>query len=184
MGKHKTTLEAERLAGLMPSVPAELLEHFAQGPLTAETINSASLALKKALKSQGAWGGSWLRSTPARRIVRAASRQAGVTRSALGCHSTTSSRSPSRRTLKARRAARAASSARWAWASSCCRVRVEPVWASKRKARLRFAMRQPGSAVRARRNWSWGCGVAETGTLPAKCVGGRSVDSLTAKTIQ
>lgn len=49
MGKHKTTLEAERLAGLMPSVPAELLEHFAKGPLTAESINSASLALKKAL---------------------------------------------------------------------------------------------------------------------------------------
>ena len=33
----------------LPVVPAELLEQFGSGPMTAEAINAATLALKKAL---------------------------------------------------------------------------------------------------------------------------------------
>src|ERR1700750_3280391 len=33
----------------LPAIPAELLEQFGNGPMTAETINAATLALKKAL---------------------------------------------------------------------------------------------------------------------------------------
>jgi len=32
-----------------PNIPAELLESFGEGPMTAEAINAASLAFKKAL---------------------------------------------------------------------------------------------------------------------------------------
>jgi putative transposase len=33
----------------LPVIPAELLEQFGSGPMTAEAINAATLALKKAL---------------------------------------------------------------------------------------------------------------------------------------
>lgn len=33
----------------LPVIPAELLEQFGNGPMTAEAINAATLALKKAL---------------------------------------------------------------------------------------------------------------------------------------
>ncbi len=33
----------------LPMIPAELLEQFGSGPMTAETINAETLALKKAL---------------------------------------------------------------------------------------------------------------------------------------
>lgn len=33
----------------LPAIPAELLEQFCNGPMTAEAINAATLALKKAL---------------------------------------------------------------------------------------------------------------------------------------
>lgn len=33
----------------LPTIPAELLEQFGNGPMTAEAINAATLALKKAL---------------------------------------------------------------------------------------------------------------------------------------
>ena len=33
----------------LPAIPAELLEQFGNGPMTAEAINAATLALKKAL---------------------------------------------------------------------------------------------------------------------------------------
>jgi len=33
----------------LPTIPAELLEQFSNGPMTAESINAASQALKKAL---------------------------------------------------------------------------------------------------------------------------------------
>ena len=33
----------------LPAIPAELLEQFGSGPMTAEAINAATLALKKAL---------------------------------------------------------------------------------------------------------------------------------------
>ena len=33
----------------LPSIPAELLEQFGNGPMTAEAINASTLAFKKAL---------------------------------------------------------------------------------------------------------------------------------------
>ena len=33
----------------LPTIPAELLEQFGNGPMTADAINAASLAFKKAL---------------------------------------------------------------------------------------------------------------------------------------
>ena len=33
----------------LPAIPGELLEQFGNGPMTAEAINAATLALKKAL---------------------------------------------------------------------------------------------------------------------------------------
>lgn len=33
----------------LPQIPAELLEQFGDGPMTAEAINAATMALKKAL---------------------------------------------------------------------------------------------------------------------------------------
>jgi len=33
----------------LPTIPAELLEQFGNGPMPAEAINAATLALKKAL---------------------------------------------------------------------------------------------------------------------------------------
>ncbi|VVE35984.1 transposase [Pandoraea communis] len=33
----------------LPAIPAELLEQFGNGPMTAEAINAATMALKKAL---------------------------------------------------------------------------------------------------------------------------------------
>jgi len=44
MPRKPKTLPAE-----LPSIPAELLEQFGSGPMTAEAINAATLALKKAL---------------------------------------------------------------------------------------------------------------------------------------
>jgi hypothetical protein len=41
----------------LPKIPKELLDQFAQGPMTAETIQDATIALKKALIERGALGG-------------------------------------------------------------------------------------------------------------------------------
>ena len=46
--KLKNAAIAERSASL-PKIPKELLDQFAQGPMTAETIQDAAIALKKAL---------------------------------------------------------------------------------------------------------------------------------------
>jgi len=46
--KLKNAAIAERSASL-PKIPKELLDQFAQGPMTAETIQDATIALKKAL---------------------------------------------------------------------------------------------------------------------------------------
>lgn len=46
--KLKNVAIAERSASL-PKIPKELLDQFAQGPMTAETIQDATIALKKAL---------------------------------------------------------------------------------------------------------------------------------------
>jgi putative transposase len=40
----------------LPVIPAELLEQFSNGPMTAEAINAATLALKKALIEQALGG--------------------------------------------------------------------------------------------------------------------------------
>ncbi len=40
----------------LPAIPAELLEQFGSGPMTAEAINAATLALKKALIEQALGG--------------------------------------------------------------------------------------------------------------------------------
>jgi putative transposase len=37
----------------LPAIPAELLEQFGNGPMTAEAINAATLALKKATDCSG-----------------------------------------------------------------------------------------------------------------------------------
>ena len=50
MPKRKTTLAAEANAARMPAIPKELIDQFVtDGPMTAEAVNAASLAFKKAL---------------------------------------------------------------------------------------------------------------------------------------
>ena len=46
--KLKNAAIAERSAAL-PTIPKELLDQFVQGPMTAEAIQDASMAFKKAL---------------------------------------------------------------------------------------------------------------------------------------
>jgi putative transposase len=46
--KLKNAAIAERSAAL-PKIPQELLDQFVQGPMTAEAIQDATMALKKAL---------------------------------------------------------------------------------------------------------------------------------------
>ncbi|MFN9476082.1 MAG: IS256 family transposase, partial [Acidovorax sp.] len=38
-----------RVAPALPSIPKEILDQFGQGAMTAEAINAASMAFKKAL---------------------------------------------------------------------------------------------------------------------------------------
>jgi transposase-like protein len=47
--KRKTTKAAEAAAAAMPSIPKELIDHFVSGPMSAEAVNAASMAFKKAL---------------------------------------------------------------------------------------------------------------------------------------
>jgi putative transposase len=47
--KRKTTKAAEAAAAAMPSIPKELIDHFVSGPMSAEAVNTASVAFKKAL---------------------------------------------------------------------------------------------------------------------------------------
>jgi len=52
MPKHKprkTTLAAQVAAAAMPSIPSELMDEFVRGPMSAEAVNAATLAFKKAL---------------------------------------------------------------------------------------------------------------------------------------
>ena len=50
MPSRKTTRAAKANAARMPSIPRELLDQIEkQGPMTAETIQQASMAFKKAL---------------------------------------------------------------------------------------------------------------------------------------
>lgn len=53
MPSRKTTRAAKANAARMPSIPRELLDQIEkQGPMTAETIQQASMAFKKALNLQ------------------------------------------------------------------------------------------------------------------------------------
>ena len=50
MPKRKTMLAAEANTARMPAIPKELIDPFVtDGPMTAEAVNAASLAFKKAL---------------------------------------------------------------------------------------------------------------------------------------
>ena len=44
--KIKTALSAK---AALPSIPKELIDQFVSGPMSAETVNAASMAFKKAL---------------------------------------------------------------------------------------------------------------------------------------
>ena len=45
----KTTKAALAAAAAMPSIPKELIDQFVTGPMSAEAVNAASMAFKKAL---------------------------------------------------------------------------------------------------------------------------------------
>lgn len=45
----KTTKAAKAAAAAMPSIPKELIDQFGTGPMSAEAVNAASMAFKKAL---------------------------------------------------------------------------------------------------------------------------------------
>jgi putative transposase len=49
MPKRKTTKAAAAAAAAMPSIPTELIDQFVTGPMSAEAVNAASMAFKKAL---------------------------------------------------------------------------------------------------------------------------------------
>lgn len=47
--KRKTTKAAEAALAAMPSIPKELIDQFVTGPMSADAVNAASMAFKKAL---------------------------------------------------------------------------------------------------------------------------------------
>ena len=49
MPSRKTTKAAQAAAAAMPSIPKELIDQFVTGPMSAEAVNAASMAFKKAL---------------------------------------------------------------------------------------------------------------------------------------
>lgn len=49
MPSRKTTKAAEANTAALPSIPKELIDQFVSGPMSAEAVNAASLAFKKAL---------------------------------------------------------------------------------------------------------------------------------------
>ena len=56
----KTTKAALAAAAAMPSIPKELIDQFVTGPMSAEAVNAASMAFKKALIERaldGGWNG-------------------------------------------------------------------------------------------------------------------------------
>jgi transposase-like protein len=42
-----------KAASVLPTIPKELVDQFVNGPMSAEAVNSASLAFKKALIERG-----------------------------------------------------------------------------------------------------------------------------------
>ena len=49
MPSRKTTKAAEAALAAMPSIPKELIDQFVTGPMSAQAVNAASMAFKKAL---------------------------------------------------------------------------------------------------------------------------------------
>jgi putative transposase len=49
MPSRMTTKAAAAAAAAMPSIPKELIDQFVTGPMSAEPVNAASMAFKKAL---------------------------------------------------------------------------------------------------------------------------------------
>jgi transposase-like protein len=49
MPSRKTTKAAEAAAAKLPSIPKELIDQFVIGPMSAEAVQAASMAFKKAL---------------------------------------------------------------------------------------------------------------------------------------
>jgi transposase-like protein len=49
MPSRKTTKAAEANAATLPTIPKELIDQFVSGPMSADAVNAASLAFKKAL---------------------------------------------------------------------------------------------------------------------------------------
>jgi putative transposase len=49
MPSSKTTKAAEAAAAALPSIPKELIDQFVTGPMSAEAVQAASMAFKKAL---------------------------------------------------------------------------------------------------------------------------------------
>jgi len=49
MPTRKTTKAAEAAAAKLPTIPRELIDHFVTGPMSAEAVQAASMAFKKAL---------------------------------------------------------------------------------------------------------------------------------------
>lgn len=49
MPTRKTTKAAEAAAAKLPTIPKELIDHFVTGPMSAEAVQAASMAFKKAL---------------------------------------------------------------------------------------------------------------------------------------
>ena len=45
----KTTKAAMAAVAAMPSIPKELIDQFVTGPMSAQAVNAASIAFKKAL---------------------------------------------------------------------------------------------------------------------------------------
>ena len=39
----------KKLAAALPTIPKEIIDQFVSGPMTAETVNAASMAFKRAL---------------------------------------------------------------------------------------------------------------------------------------
>ena len=42
-------MNKKKPASSLPAIPKELIEHFVSGPMSAEAVNAASMAFKKAL---------------------------------------------------------------------------------------------------------------------------------------
>lgn len=49
MPKRKTTLAAEATSAALPAIPKELIDQFVTGPMSAEAVQAASVAFKRAL---------------------------------------------------------------------------------------------------------------------------------------